>query len=41
VAPVPFLWPLRGRVWERAYLGAGLALYDSIGGARSVPRHRT
>src|ERR671922_2318207 len=23
VEPVPFLWPLRGRVWERAYLGAG------------------
>ena len=40
VAPVPFLWPLRGRGWERAYLGAGLVLYDSIGGARSVPRHR-
>jgi len=40
VAPVPFLWPLRGRGWERAYLGAGLALYDTIGGARSVPRHR-
>ena len=40
VAPVPFLWPLRGRVWERAYLGAGLALYDTLGGARSVPRHR-
>jgi glycerol-3-phosphate dehydrogenase len=40
VAPVPFLWPLRGRGWERAYLGAGLALYDSLGGARSVPRHR-
>jgi len=40
VAPVPFLWPLRGRVWERAYLGAGLALYDRVGGARSVPRHR-
>ena len=40
VAPVPFLWPLRGRVWERAYLGAGLLLYDTIGGARSVPRHR-
>ena len=36
VAPVPFLWPLRGRGWERAYLGAGLALYDTIGGARSV-----
>ena len=40
VAPVPFLWPLKGRGWERAYLGAGLVLYDSLGGARSVPRHR-
>jgi glycerol-3-phosphate dehydrogenase len=40
VAPVPFLWPLRGRVWERAYLGAGLVLYDTLGGERSVPRHR-
>lgn len=40
VSPVPFLWPLRGRAWERAYLGAGLVLYDTIGGARSVPRHR-
>jgi glycerol-3-phosphate dehydrogenase len=40
VAPVPFLWPLRGRGWERGYLGAGLLLYDTIGGARSVPRHR-
>ena len=37
---MPFLWPLRGRGWERAYLGAGLLLYDTIGGARSVPRHR-
>src|SRR5215212_6969079 len=37
VRPVPFLWPLRGRVWERAYLGTGLALYDTLGGARSVP----
>src|SRR4051794_31150989 len=40
VAPVPFLWPLRGRGWERAYLGAGLVLYDTIGGARTGPRHR-
>jgi glycerol-3-phosphate dehydrogenase len=40
VSPVPFLWPLRRRGWERAYLGAGLALYDTLGGARSVPRHR-
>jgi glycerol-3-phosphate dehydrogenase len=27
-------------MWERAYLGAGLLLYDTLGGARSVPRHR-
>src|SRR3954452_6922032 len=40
VKPVPFLWPLRGRAWERAYLGAGLVLYDTLGGARSMPRHR-
>jgi glycerol-3-phosphate dehydrogenase len=40
VSPVPFLWPLGGRAWERLYLGAGLLLYDTIGGARSVPRHR-
>ncbi|HWF35540.1 MAG TPA: glycerol-3-phosphate dehydrogenase/oxidase [Solirubrobacteraceae bacterium] len=40
VAPVPFLWPLRRRGWERLYLGAGLVLYDTLGGARSVPRHR-
>src|SRR5690349_2262259 len=40
VTPLPFLWPLRGRGWERAYLGAGLVLYDGLGGARSVPRHR-
>jgi glycerol-3-phosphate dehydrogenase len=40
VRPLPFLWPLHGRGWERAYLGAGLVLYDTIGGARSLPRHR-
>ena len=40
VEPVPFLWPLKGRGWERAYLGAGLIAYDTLGGARSVPRHR-
>jgi glycerol-3-phosphate dehydrogenase len=40
VRPVPFLWPLRHRVWERLYLGAGLIAYDTLGGARSVPRHR-
>src|SRR5947209_3458339 len=40
VEPVPFLWPLRHRGWERMYLGTGLILYDTLGGARSVPRHR-
>jgi len=40
VSPVPFVWPLRHRGWERLYLGAGLLLYDTLGGARSVPRHR-
>lgn len=40
VRPVPFLWPLRHRAWERLYLGAGMILYDTLGGARSVPRHR-
>src|SRR5690349_14675842 len=40
VRPLPFRWPLHGRGWERAYLGAGLLLYDGLGGARSLPRHR-
>jgi len=44
VRPVPFLYPLRGRVWERAYAGVGVALYDTLGllsgNARGVPRHR-
>ena len=30
VKPVPFLWPLTHRGWERVYLGAGLALYDRL-----------
>ncbi|MFB7717992.1 glycerol-3-phosphate dehydrogenase [Nocardia sp. NPDC056100] len=40
VHPVPFLFPLQHRVWERAYIGAGVALYDTLGGARAVPMHR-
>ncbi len=40
VRPVPFLYPLRGRVWERPYVGAGLLLYDALAGRSSVPRHR-
>ncbi|MFD8501063.1 glycerol-3-phosphate dehydrogenase/oxidase [Amycolatopsis sp. NPDC059657] len=37
VKPVSFLYPLTKRVWERPYTAAGLFLYDSMGGARSVP----
>ena len=40
VKPVSFLYPLQHRLWERPYVAAGLMLYDSMGGARSVPRHR-
>ena len=40
VRPVPFLWPLTHRGWERLYVGAGLRLYDSMGGRRAVPGAR-
>jgi glycerol-3-phosphate dehydrogenase len=44
VRPVPFLYPLTHRVWERAYVGAGLALYDGMAMAgkydMGVPKHR-
>ena len=44
VRPVPFVYPLHGRVWERVYAGAGVALYDTLGllsgTARGVPHHR-
>jgi glycerol-3-phosphate dehydrogenase len=40
VRPVPFLYPLTERVWERAYLGAGMLLYDELGGHKGLRRHR-
>ncbi|GAB3066674.1 glycerol-3-phosphate dehydrogenase/oxidase [Intrasporangium mesophilum] len=40
VRPVPFLYPLTSRGWERPYVTAGLTLYDSMGGTRSTPRHK-
>jgi glycerol-3-phosphate dehydrogenase len=40
VKPVPFLWPLTHRWWERPYVGAGLLLYDTMGGRKAVPRAR-
>ncbi|WP_024804015.1 glycerol-3-phosphate dehydrogenase/oxidase [Nocardia sp. BMG51109] len=39
VRPVSFLFPLQ-RHWERPYIGAGVALYDTLGGARALPMHR-
>jgi glycerol-3-phosphate dehydrogenase len=29
--PVPLLVPLTHQAWERAYLGAGMILYDGLG----------
>jgi glycerol-3-phosphate dehydrogenase len=44
VRPVPFLYPLNHRVWERPYVGAGLMLYDTMAavapGARGLPWHK-
>ena len=44
VKPVSFLYPLEHRVWERAYVGAGVALYDTLasvsGRERAMPIHR-
>jgi glycerol-3-phosphate dehydrogenase len=49
VTPLPFLLPLTSPVWQRAYFGAGVALYDVLGaaftsgresGGRAIPGHR-
>jgi len=44
VRPVPFLVPLQGPVWQRAYYGAGVLLYDLLatvsGHGRGIPWHR-
>jgi glycerol-3-phosphate dehydrogenase len=44
VTPLPFLLPLTRPVYQRAYFGAGVALYDLLGAAkrsgRGVPTHR-
>ena len=40
-SPVPFLFPLHQHGWERAYIGSGVLLYDTMGGLTpAVPRHR-
>ncbi|GAA1717425.1 glycerol-3-phosphate dehydrogenase/oxidase [Kribbella sp. NPDC056951] len=44
VKPVPFLYPLQHRWWERFYAGAGVALYDgmavSSGLGAGLPIHK-
>ncbi|RIX30382.1 glycerol-3-phosphate dehydrogenase/oxidase [Amnibacterium setariae] len=44
VKPVKFLFPLTHRVWERFYIGAGMAMYDAFswtgGRPPGVPHHR-
>ncbi|MGW4327690.1 glycerol-3-phosphate dehydrogenase/oxidase [Nocardia sp. NPDC004573] len=40
VKPLRFLYPLTNRVWERPYVAAGLVLYDTMGGSKSVPGQR-
>jgi glycerol-3-phosphate dehydrogenase len=44
IRPVPFLYPLTHRGWERPYVGSGLLLYDAMarfGPAEAgLPRHR-
>ena len=39
VTPVPFLLPLTEH-WQRVYIGAGLVLYDNLGGHGGLPRAR-
>ena len=42
VRPVPFLYPLQHKGWERLYVGPGVALYDAMslssGHGRGLPR---
>jgi len=44
VHPLPFLYPLKHRVFERAFVGAGILLYDLLAslrpGKRALPFHR-
>ena len=44
VTPLPFLLPLTAPGWQRAYFGAGVALYDVLGAALTssgeIPTHR-
>src|SRR4029453_14753364 len=45
VKPVPFLYPLQHRWWERFYAGSGVRLYDLMAGSSGLgagmPGHRS
>ncbi|SNR74116.1 glycerol-3-phosphate dehydrogenase/oxidase [Blastococcus mobilis] len=38
VHPLPFLLPLTARIWQRAWFGAALGLYDALGAASIAGR---
>lgn len=44
VHPVPFLYPLTHRYWERPYVGAGVMIYDALAATsrepQRLPRHK-
>jgi len=40
VEPVSFLYPLRRLGWERAYIGAGVLIYDWLARDPALPHHR-
>jgi glycerol-3-phosphate dehydrogenase len=37
--PVPFIYPLERWGFDRAYVGAGVGVYDALGAGRGVPSH--
>jgi glycerol-3-phosphate dehydrogenase len=37
--PVAFIYPLAKPLWDRAYVGAGVGVYDVLGAGRGVPSH--
>ncbi len=37
--PVAFIYPLEKPAWDRAYVGAGVGVYDVLGAGRGVPSH--
>jgi glycerol-3-phosphate dehydrogenase len=40
VWPIPFIYPIKHRIWERAYMAVGIAMYDALAklGHSTLPR---